>query len=142
MTEITGDLWDCLGTAVVAVTTCGQTDRRGRAILLRGCGRQARERFPDLPERLGLLLQGGGNHVHDLGGGLVSFPVEEGPYDVPDLRLIERSCRELVALADAQGWTDIVVPRPGCGGGGLRWEEVRPVLARHFDGRFRVISSG
>lgn len=140
MMEIVGDLWEYLGQAVVAVTTCGQVDGRGRAILLRGCGRQARERFPDLPERLGRLLQARGNHVHDLGGGLVSFPVEEGPFDLPDLRLIERSCRELVALADAQRWTDIVVPRPGCGGGGLRWEEVRPVLARHFDGRFRVIS--
>jgi len=140
MNEIVGDLWDHLGAAVVAVTTCGQTDRRGRAIMLRGCGRQARERFADLPERLGKLLQTAGNHVHDLGCGLVTFPVEAGPFEVPDPRLIERSCRELVALANARGWARIVVPRPGCGGGGLRWEDVRPVLARHFDDRFSVIS--
>lgn len=142
MQEIVGNLWDHLGTAIVAVTTCGAVDRRGRAILLRGCGKQARERFPDLPERLGRLLQAGGNHVHDLGDGLVSFPVEEDPYEIPGLGLIERSCCELVTLVNARGWSEIVVPRPGCGGGGLAWNDVRPLLERHFDDRFRIISAG
>lgn len=37
MKEIVGEPWGHLGAAGVAVTTCGQTDRRGRAILLRDC---------------------------------------------------------------------------------------------------------
>jgi len=136
---VTGDLWDFYGHAVIAVTTCGQVDRRGEAVMLRGCARQSRERFPDLPKRLGSLLLKHGNHVFDLGDGLVSFPVEHDPYGIADPRLIEASCLELVALADLKGWTEIVVPRPGCGGGGLGWGEVRPILERIFDDRFRVI---
>jgi hypothetical protein len=108
--------------------------------MLRGCGRQAKERFPDLSQRLGALIQDRGNHVFDLGNGLFNFPVEHGPFEVPDLRLIERSCGELVALADEQGWTRVVLPRPGCGGGGLEWRQVRPLLERSLDKRFQVIT--
>jgi hypothetical protein len=81
-----------------------------------------------------------GNCVMLRGCGLFSFPVEHGPFEVPDLRLIERSCGELVVLADEQGWQQVVVPRPGCGGGGLEWHQVKPLLERHFDGRFQIIT--
>ncbi|WP_298270990.1 ADP-ribose-binding protein [Geobacter sp.] len=141
MKEITGNIWDYLGKAVICVTTNGHMTRKGEAVLGRGCARQARERFPDLPARLGALLSEGGNHVHVIGDGLVSFPVEESPWANPDLRLIRRSAEELRASADRGGWTLVIVPRPGCGGGGLSWEEVRPLLADLFDDRFIVISA-
>jgi hypothetical protein len=138
--EIRGDLWDYLGIAVVVITTGGAVSRRGECAMPRGCARQARDRFPDLPAVLGALIRQEGNHVHDLGYGLVSFPVENSPYEMPGLGMIERSCAELVTLTDARLWATVVVPRPGCGGGGLQWPEVRPILARHFDGRFLIIS--
>lgn len=140
MQEICGELWDYYGTAAVGITTAGQVSRKGNCVMLRGCARQAKERFPDLPQRLGGLIGSRGNHVFHLGDGLFNFPVEHGPFEVPDLRLIERSCRELVSLADQQGWLQVVLPRPGCGGGGLDWLQVRPLLARHFDARFHVIT--
>ncbi len=140
--EVEGELWDYLGRAVVAITTNGAVDRRGAAIMPRGCARQARERFPELPATLGALLQAQGNHVFELGGGLVSFPVEHHWLDRPDLGLIDRSAAELVALADRRGWREVVVPRPGCGGGGLEWREVKPILEKHFDGRFVVMTDG
>ena len=108
----------------------------------RGCARQAQQLFPDLPSCLGALLSEGGNHVHVMGDGLVSFPVEESPWANPDTRLIRRSAEELRARADLEGWTRIIVPRPGCGGGGLGWQEVRPLLVDIFDDRFTVISIG
>ena len=142
MVETIGDIWDFLGRAVIAITTNGLVTKNGSAVFVRGCACQARKRFPDLALRLGRLLREHGNHVHCLGNGLVSFPVEESPWAMPDLRLIRSSAAELRALSDREGWERIVVPRPGCGGGGLDWREVRPLLEEFFDYRFYVISAG
>jgi hypothetical protein len=141
MQEVVGDLWSYQGQGVLVLTSNGSLTRDGRAILGRGCARQAGERFPELPQRLGARLQAGGNHVHELGDNLVSFPVEETAWSHPDPRLIRRSAEELRALADRAGYSLVVVPRPGCGFGGLSWPEVRPLLADLFDERFLVISA-
>jgi len=138
--EIAGNIWEYLGTAVVAITTNGMVTRDGRAVLGRGCASEAGERFPWLAKRLGSLIRGHGNHVYSLGEGLVSFPVEHSPFENPDMRLIERSCRELAELADREEWPMVIVPRPGCGGGGLDWRDVKPILARHLHDRFHVIA--
>ncbi len=141
MREIIGDLWkEHADGAVVAITTNGMLTKAGKAVMPRGCARQARDRFPDLPQILGEQLLNHGRHVFDLGRRIVSFPVEVDPYRNPELEIIEESCRELVELADYKGWHKVVVPRPGCGGGGLEWAVVRPVLQRYFDGRFYVIT--
>ena len=140
MVEVSGNIWDYLGRAVIALTTNGSLTRDGRAVVGRGVARQACSYCPDLPQRLGSLLRRGGNHVHPLGGGLVTFPVEETAWSHPDPMLIARSARELRGLADRERWETIVVPRPGCGGGGLDWKDVTPLLQPHFDNRFLVIS--
>ncbi len=140
MREIHGDLWAFYGRAVIAVTTHGHVTARGECPMPRGCARQARERFPALPRLLGALVSARGNHVFEVVEGIVNFPVEHHWLENPDLRLIERSAAELVALADARGWLEVIVPRPGCGGGGLEWAVVRSILERHFDDRFRVIA--
>ena len=140
MQEIHGDIWDYLGRAIIVITTNGSLTRDRRAVLGRGVARQACSYFPDLPQQLGACLLAGGNHVHDLGAGLVSFPVEETAWSLPDLGLIANSARELRDLIELRQWQEIVVPRPGCGGGGLKWQDVRPVLAGCFDQRFLVIS--
>jgi hypothetical protein len=140
MLEVTGDLWALHAAgAVVAITTNGLVSKAGKAVMLRGCARQARGLFPRLPRTLGVLIRQHGNHVFDLGQRIVSFPVEDDPYRVPDLQLIERSCAELVELCDDRRWRQVFVPRPGCGHGGLEWAEVRSVLERYFDDRFHVI---
>lgn len=141
MRETVGDIWDYLGKAVICITTNGHLTPSGKAVLGRGLAAQAQLRFPDLSTRLGRLLKDGGNHVHLLGDGLVSFPVEESPWANPDLALIRRSAAELRALADSLGWGEVVVPRPGCGGGGLSWRDVEPLIADSFDERFLVISA-
>jgi len=141
MLETLGDIWEQADRgAVIVITTNGSLTRYGRAVLGRGVARQASVRFPDLAGKLGRLLAEQGSHVFDLGGCVVSFPVEETAWSQPDLRIIARSAEELRQLADRSGWQQVVVPRPGCGGGGLAWKDVRPLLAPWFDDRFIVIS--
>lgn len=53
--------------------------------------------------------------------------------------LIFESAIQLVALANEFGWKRIIVPRPGCGAGGLKWESVRPILFPIFDDRFIIV---
>lgn len=135
-----GDLWQLHDEgAIVAITTGGLVSRKGACAMPRGCARQAKDRFPGLAEQLGRLITAHGNRVHDLGNRIVSFPVENSPYETPELAIIDRSCRELVQLTDDKGWQQIVVPRPGCGGGGLDWKDVRQIVSRYFDNRFTLI---
>ena len=141
MQEITGDLWDYHQQGdVVAITTGGLIEKGGVCAMPRGCARQAKKRFPGLEWTLGQQILMHGNHVFDLGQRVLNFPVEESPYEVPDPRLIERSCHELVELADYKGWQKVIVPRPGCGDGGLLWQDIKPKLEAILDDRFLIIS--
>ena len=141
MREIIGDLWDQHQQGrVIAITTGGRVNKDGNCDMPRGGARQARERFPQLAWHLGQQIRMHGNHVFDLGSRIVCFPVENSPLEGPEFGLIEQSCRELLELVDYKGWSEIVVPRPGCGGGGLAWSDVRVILERYFDERFQVIT--
>ncbi len=140
MREIEGDLWEHLGKRIVVVTTNGRVRPDGRAIMGNGCAKEAGRRFPDLAARLGRLVAERGNHVFELGDGLVSFPVEESPWEISNLSLIRRSVEELLELTDLKGWSEVVLPPPGCGGGGLSLSEVRPVLEAALDDRFLMIT--
>lgn len=141
MKQCQGQMWDYHGQAIVAITTGGVVSKNGHCAMPRGCARQAKELFPGLEKQLGTLIQQHGNHVFALEPMLVSFPVENSPYEVPSLALIEQSCQELVRLAEQKKWSQIIVPRPGCGGGGLSWADVKPILERYLDDRFTIITN-
>lgn len=140
MLETLGDIWVYADSGVpIVITANGSLTRDGRAVMGRGVAKQAAQRYPGLAVKLGLLIAEQGSHVFDLSCGIVSFPVEESAWSLPDTRIISRSAGELRALLDISGWERIVVPRPGCGGGGLEWMDVRPLLEPWFDERFIVI---
>lgn len=141
MFETVGDIWEYADRGeLIVITTNGSLTRDGRAVFGRGVAKQAALRYPRLADKLGRLLAEQGNHAFDLGCGIVTFPVEETAWSQPDLRIIARSAGELRLLADRSRWEHIVVPRPGCGGGGLLWHDVRPLLESCFDHRFLVIN--
>lgn len=141
MRETEADLWTLHARgAVIAVTTNLLVPSNGRASLGRGCARDAGRRFRWFAERLGALLLSGRTHVALVGERIVAFPVESHPLENPDLRLIVRSAHELVSLTDAEGWSEVVLPRPGCGGGGLAWSEVAQELRPILDDRFLVVT--
>lgn len=147
------DMWT-MGASVHVITTNGVVNARGEAVMGRGCAREAASRWPQLSKYLGGVLLGS-NHVHDLGEWvfnsprhrttsgrfhLVNFPVKHRWWDRADLDLIARSAGELRRLVDGSDWELIVVPRPGCGNGRVKWEEVKPLLTDLFDDRFLVVS--
>lgn len=136
----------------VVITTNGTVKKNGEAVMGRGCALEAAQRFPSLPALLGEHLQFDGNHVgvfvnEDLDAthefDLVTFPVKHHWRERASLELIIRSAQELVALADPYcvGWKTILLPRPGCGNGGLSWHIVGSTLARILDDRFTVITN-
>lgn len=59
---------------------------------------------------------------------------------VAEMEIIERSAKELVALADRHGWKNILLPRVGCGAGELSWSKVKPVLDEILDDRFTAVT--
>jgi len=145
MLEERGDFWSVPAT-YRCVTTNGVVRRDGRAVMGRGTALEAVRRNPsiDLPRVLGDLLRSRGNHVHLLSPtNLVSFPTKHSWRECSDLALIRQSALELARLvAELRLGPDarVVLPRPGCMSGGLRWEDVRPVIAPILsDKRFVVI---
>lgn len=147
MIETTGDLWELARDAdAVVITTNGYVNSRKEAVMGAGCALEAKRKYPWLPHRLAHEIAMGGNHVHvfqvspeqGMTQSLVTFPVKSAWYEKATLMLIERSKQELEKLATKEGWTKVVMPRPGCGNGGLNWEmHVRPIIAR-MDDRFTV----
>ena len=71
---------------------------------------------------------------------ILSFPVKHNWFNNADISLIKRSAKELLDWSEP--FRSIVLPRPGCGNGGLKWEDVKPVLEPILDGRFHVITFG
>ena len=125
----------------VCVTTNGIVGKSG-AVMGAGIAKEANMRY-NLSGKLAQLLNENGNHVHDLGiydnKHVVSFPTKNHWRSGSDIKLIEQSCRELAALADENGWTEVLLPPVGCGCGGLDFDnQVKPVIEPILDDRFII----
>jgi len=141
--EETGNMWG-VRADIRCITTNGFVKNDGRAVMGRGVAKQAADRFSvmygvDLPAVFGKKLRKHGNHVMVLEDKLITFPVKYNWWERASMPLILASARELVALANENGWRRIVLPRPGCGNGGLDWDDVRPQLAPMLDDRFVIV---
>lgn len=70
----------------------------------------------------------------------VAFPTKRDYRQPSELSLIKRSALQLQIVIEALGWKEVLLPRPGCANGGLRWKDVQPVLQPIFDDRVTIIS--
>lgn len=156
MKEATGDLWTWAQDAnALCITTNGTIKRNGECVMGRGIALQAKERIPPIAKALGDSLAKHGNHVQKIWTvactsalpgddrariyDLIAFPVKHQWEQPADIQLIERSAYELVELTEKMKWESVVLPRPGCGNGGLRWKTVKPVIESILDDRFTVV---
>lgn len=147
MQEARGDLWTYEPADVRVITTNGSLKRNGELVMGRGCAQEAAQRFPGLALRLGRDVSRWGNVpilIHwplpDGEAVLLTMPVKDHWRSPASLDLIERSATRIAHGVDTTDYQHIVVPRPGCGAGQLKWADVRPVLSRLWDDRFTVIT--
>lgn len=150
MRETTGNLWTLAKEYhpdFVCVTTNLVTGGRGMAVMGAGVAKEANQRLlVELDgrkvapaEALGRALTERRHHVLSLGRSwwketgrttrfkLIVFPTKRHWRDPSPLDLVVKSTRELARLLI---WEDLCfLPRPGCGKGGLSWEEqVKPAV--------------
>lgn len=149
MREATGNLWSHPGDVQV-ITTNGTIKLNGQAVLGRGCAKEALERYPTLATDLGHRIATDGNTVQHFAYNdefhgnsfLLTFPVKHEWYEKADLGLIKISVEDLLIEVDLWDYKHVVLPRPGCGNGGLSWQfEVKPILEPLLDDRFVVINN-
>ena len=125
------------------------TKRNGDAVMGAGVAKQAAERWPWLPASLGnFIIRGDGPavltfqaHKDDVPGlfHVVCVPTKHDWRQPSTLGLVELGVRTLIPQVNRSRWQTVALPRLGCGLGGLRWEDVEPVLARYMDDRFVVL---
>lgn len=162
MYQLYGNFWDAADQFDgLVITTNGYVKTNGNAVLGRGIAKEATDRFPWLAYNLGRNLTQFGNKVFQYGlvpaeirntkydQFLYTFPVkpafgpngEMGWKADADLKIIERSAEQLLQLVESYPTSyRVLIPRPGCGNGHLKWEDVKPVLDPLFDDRFTVVT--
>lgn len=140
MKEAFGDLWEFVADTRV-ITTNGTIKKNGEAVMGRGCAHEAKQRYKTVAYQLGCDILKYGNVPGYLRTNLATLPVKHNWWERADLELIEESTRKLVDLVNWTGAESIVMPRPGCGNGGLDWSEVKPIIEPLLDDRFTVITN-
>lgn len=149
MIEVKGELWD-YDADVYVITTNGAVRKDGAAVMGRGCALEAKSVDPGCEYRLGARIAQSGNHCFNFGHfmkdsrtrELWSFPVKHHWKQKADLDLIQRSAEDIVFALSLMSYPvdTVVIPRPGCGNGGLDWADVRPRIESILDDRFHVIT--
>ena len=146
MREERGNIWDLIGKYdAICVTTNGVVKANGECVMGKGIALQANQKFKGIARVLGEKINEKGNHAHRLGvvngkTEIVSFPTKNNWKDNSDINLIKRSAKELVCYADKMNWENIALTRPGCGNGGLSWNDISLELAQILDDRFLIMS--
>lgn len=128
------------------VTTNPIVRRDGACVMGAGCAKQLAVACPEVPYRLGALLQEYGNRPFRIarvnGSDVATYPVKHHWKEEADLALIKKSACLLEELVTKFGYSSVVMPRPGCGNGKLSWVRVRPHLEELLDDRFTVVTWG
>jgi len=133
----------------ICLTTNGFIKKDGSAVMGAGNAKQARDLYKGIEYKVGQCIKDAGNNVQILSDVLtddgfkpfIIFPVKYNWWEKADLELLERSTLQLVNLSNSHTWKKIILPRPGCYNGKLKWlSEVKPILQKYLDERFYVIS--
>ena len=150
MQEVVGDIFTFIPegyepqSVCIVVPTNGMLNQFGDMVMGKGVAKQAVEQIPGVDKEMGraLLLHGNFPYVcamkHKDGRMVMSFPTKNHWRDKALPHLIARSSRDLHSIALLNPQRAYILPRPGCGNGGLEWDDVRP-LVEHLPNNVFVI---
>lgn len=139
MKEIQGEAWELQRNyTYLGITTNGFIKKDGTAVMGRGIAYEAQSRYPGIRRALANLIRENGNVVQEITDNLVAFPVKHNWFDKADIELIKRSCKQLMGFLKPD--ETILLPKPGCGNGGLHWSDVKPIIETLLDDRVTIIS--
>jgi hypothetical protein len=143
MKELTVNMWDISADAY-CITTNGIIKANGCAVMGAGVALSAVRKFPGCDKYLGIRIKKMGHNVGvfytaDLTD-LISFPTKYHWKDPSDIKLIEKSAKELIDLININKYNKVILPRPGCSNGGLDWKDVKKVIEPILDDRVVVVS--
>jgi hypothetical protein len=139
---------------MIACTTNGIVKADGSLVMGAGIAKQFANHFPQLPMDWGrrtVALRrdyGQPNKPFVLytptttGPHLISFPTKYDWRERADMVLIVDSFQVIRVVVDALTISSVLLPRPGCGMGGLSWWNVMKELKPFVDSRFTFISKG
>lgn len=144
MKIVYGDLWtyeEDHPDRWTLITTNGTVKADGANVMGSGCAREWADRNPDAPFWLGTMLKQHGNHCYShKEDRVITFPTKEDVWKGSPMATIIRSCNELAFMANTCPDHLFVLPRPGVGAGGLKWEDVEPVIAPLLPDNVHVIT--
>ncbi len=143
--ERAGDLFADAGMMIPVITT-NSIVNRGRLVMGAGIALAARQRYPDIDAIAGTRINDLAISTYNLlwidRYGVLLLQTKRSWQEPSPIDLVEESIRKLRAFADTMVFNDAYeyrLPRPGCGLGGLSWEnQVRPICQKYLDERFIV----
>lgn len=139
MREVLADMWTLQDELAPDVFTCITTNNTvadsGAAVMGAGVALGARMRYPGIQFELARLIKNDKYDVRSMwktddGATILNFPVKYEVWKPATIELVQKSVDELVVLAGKHPKATFILPRPGCGVGGLTWEEVKPICER------------
>jgi len=147
MKEIYGNAWDLFDSGefkLLFITSNGTIKKNGDGVMGRGIAAECKNRYIGSDSTLGENLRKYGNCINILVSledrrKVVSFPVKHNWHETADIELIIRSCREAMCRTANYPEEKFLLPRPGCGNGGLSWEDVKPMIEPILDDRFYIV---
>lgn len=164
MREARGDIWQLVGEGeAVVITINGDLTKEGRLVMGAGIALEAKQRIKGIDRIWGDQVARHGLQTFGLmpvhlrpRWDAFAMPTKYHWREKADLDLIVKSAEELAEIVDEEVrmgewyreehpeaptiYPNIWMPRPGCGYGGLRWEDVKPLLDPILDDRYVAVT--
>jgi hypothetical protein len=101
---------------------------------------EATKLYPGINKILGELILKNGNIVQFIFNNIIAFPVKHNWWESANIELIIKSANELKEIANGSKESIFILPRPGCGFGYLKWEDVKENIINILPDNVAVIT--